>query len=95
MPKPSGTLGVTFAYFLSYRAVDPYDYQVPFIQEQRSRELETWRGVLGSVIWQTVSIPTKMGASSLLTELCASWTWKCADSFTADSPSALQDKPTP
>lgn len=56
--KKAVLLGVTFAYFLSYRAVDPYDYQVPFIQEQRSRELETWRGVLdGEMMLNLVDTP--------------------------------------
>ncbi len=35
--------GITFAYFYSYMAVDPYDYQVPFVQEERRTELEGWR----------------------------------------------------
>lgn len=37
-------VGVTFAYFFSYMARNPYDYQVPFVQEERIAALEEWRG---------------------------------------------------
>ena len=39
--------GVTFAYFYTYMAADPYDYQVPFIQEERRAELEEWQKIMG------------------------------------------------
>lgn len=44
--KKAVLVGVTFAYFLSYRAVDPYDYQVPFVEEERKCALESWGDAL-------------------------------------------------
>ncbi len=36
-------LGVTFLYFYSIMALDPYDYQVPFMTEQRAESVELWQ----------------------------------------------------
>lgn len=44
--KKAVLLGVTFAYFYSYMAVDPYDYQVPFAEEQRVAQVEEWQEAL-------------------------------------------------
>ncbi len=44
--KKAVLLGVTFAWFFSYKAVDPYDYQVPFAEEERAAALENWREAL-------------------------------------------------
>lgn len=41
--KKAAVIGVTFAYLYSYRAADPYDYQVPFWQEERYAQLESWQ----------------------------------------------------
>lgn len=41
--RKAAVLGVTFAYFYSVMAVDPYDYQVPFVQEERQAQVENWR----------------------------------------------------
>ena len=41
--KKAVLIGVTFAYLYSYMAVDPYDYQVPFVREEREVQLEEWR----------------------------------------------------
>lgn len=38
-------IGVTFAYFYSYMAVEPYDYQAPFVREERQAQIETWRDI--------------------------------------------------
>ncbi len=45
--KKAVLIGVTFAYFYSYMAVDPYDYQAPFVQEERLASVERWRETLG------------------------------------------------
>lgn len=44
--KKAMLIGVTFVYFYSYMAVDPYDYQVPFIREERVAEVEAWQELL-------------------------------------------------
>lgn len=40
--KKAVLLGVTFLYFFSYKAVDPYDYLVPFATEERQAQTEEW-----------------------------------------------------
>lgn len=44
--KKAVLVGVTFAYFYSYMAGNPYDYQVPFIRQERQAELEGWRDIM-------------------------------------------------
>lgn len=41
--KKAVLIGAVFAYFFSYMAVDPYDYQVPFVEETRQEQVENWR----------------------------------------------------
>ncbi len=41
--KKAVVLGAVFAYFYSYMAVDPYDYQVPFAEPQRVAQVEEWK----------------------------------------------------
>ncbi|MCI9141669.1 MAG: hypothetical protein HFH87_03485 [Lachnospiraceae bacterium] len=43
--KKAAVLGVTFAYFFFYVAGDPYDYQVPFVREERLASLEEWEDI--------------------------------------------------
>ena len=38
-------LGAAFAYLYIYRAADPYDYQVAYMQEERRASLEEWEKV--------------------------------------------------
>ena len=45
--KKAVIVGAAFAYFYSYMAVDPYDYQVPFREEHRVVQLECWREIFG------------------------------------------------
>lgn len=45
--KKAAVIGVTFAYLYSYKALDPYDYQVPFEREERCAQLENWQSVFG------------------------------------------------
>lgn len=40
--KKAVLIGAVFAYFYSYMAIDPYDYQVPFVEEARQEQVQTW-----------------------------------------------------
>ncbi len=44
--KKATLIGIVFAYFYSYMAVDAYDYQVPFAAEERYECVEQWRETL-------------------------------------------------
>lgn len=48
--KKAVLIGVTFAYLYSYMAVDPYDYQVPFLREEREAQVEEWREIFAGNI---------------------------------------------
>ena len=41
--KKAVLLGATFAFLYTYKAVDPYDYQVPYVTEERQAQVEDWR----------------------------------------------------
>lgn len=57
--KKAVLLGVTFFYFYSHMAVDPYDYQVPFVQEERQEALDEW----GKVLKEELALSRKDGPS--------------------------------
>lgn len=40
--KKAVLLGACFAYLYSYQAVEPYDYQIPFVTEAEEAQLEQW-----------------------------------------------------
>lgn len=42
--KKAVLLGATFAFLYTYRAVDPYDYQVPYVTQERQVQVEDWNG---------------------------------------------------
>ena len=44
--KKAILIGVTFVYFYIYMAIDPYDYQVPFIREESVAQVDAWRELL-------------------------------------------------
>ena len=46
--KKAVLVGVTFAYFYTVMALDPYDYQVPFAEENRVAAVETWQQELAT-----------------------------------------------
>lgn len=48
--KKAVVLGAAFAYFYSYMALDPYDYQAPFMEEQRMAQVEGWRETLADAM---------------------------------------------
>lgn len=43
--RVAACLGAAFAYLYIYRAADPYDYQVAYMQEERRASLEEWERV--------------------------------------------------
>ena len=43
--KKAVLLGATFAYLYLYMAVNPYDYQVPFRQEELESQVSEWKDV--------------------------------------------------
>lgn len=56
--KKAVLVGVTFAYFYTVMALDPYDYQVPFVQEQRLTEVEKWRSELAEeLVLEATDVP--------------------------------------
>ena len=40
--KKAVLLGTVFAYLYSYKAVDPYDYQVPYVTAEREEQMADW-----------------------------------------------------
>lgn len=46
--KKAVLIGAVFAYFYSYMAIDPYDYQVPFIEETRQVQVADWEETFAS-----------------------------------------------
>ena len=45
--KKAVLIGVCFGYFYFYVPLDPFDYQVPYVEESREASVETWRAALG------------------------------------------------
>lgn len=45
--KKAVLIGVCFGYFYFYVPLDPFDYQVPYVEEAREASVETWRATLG------------------------------------------------
>lgn len=43
--KKAVLIGAVFAYFYTYMAVDPYDYQVPFVEADRQEQVMDWEAV--------------------------------------------------
>lgn len=48
--KKAALVGLTFAYLYSYMAAEPYDYQVPFVEEERQAALEEWREAFAGLL---------------------------------------------
>ncbi len=44
--KKAVFIGATFAYLYSYMAIDPYDYQVPFVEHERQEQISIWQECL-------------------------------------------------
>ena len=56
--KKAVLVGAVFAYFYSYMAVNPYDYQVPFAQEERMAQLEQWQGIFEDKLFLEEGAPS-------------------------------------
>ena len=57
--KKAVLVGVTFAYFYSYMAVDDYDYLVPFVQEERQACVNQWQEALaGRLVIDMDDVPS-------------------------------------
>ena len=41
--KKAVILGAVFAYLYTYKALDPYDYQTPYVETARQAQVEDWR----------------------------------------------------
>ena len=48
--KKAVLVGAVFAYLYTYKAVDPYDYQVPFVAQERQAQLEDWTGAFEELL---------------------------------------------
>lgn len=56
--KKTVLVGVTFAYFYTVMAVDPYDYQVPFAESSRVAAVEQWQEELeGKLVLVQEDVP--------------------------------------
>ncbi len=51
--KKAVLMGVVFAYFYSYMAVEPYDYQVPYVEEERLAQVEKWQDIFAGQLTLT------------------------------------------
>ena len=43
--KKAVLLGAAFLYLYSFKAVEPYDYQIPYVTEERQAQVEYWREI--------------------------------------------------
>lgn len=43
--KKAVLLGAAFLYLYSFKAVEPYDYQVPYVTEERQEQVEYWQQI--------------------------------------------------
>jgi hypothetical protein len=48
--KKAVVVGATFAYLFSYKAVDAYDYQIPFAEQDLQEQVENWRDIFNEKI---------------------------------------------
>ncbi|MBQ2802374.1 MAG: hypothetical protein IJF07_00555 [Lachnospiraceae bacterium] len=56
--KKAVLMGAVFAYFYSYMAIDPYDYQVPFVEEGRMVQVESWGEIFDrELMLKTENVP--------------------------------------
>ena len=50
LPAKAACVGAAFAFLYIYRAVSPYDYQVPFVGEERQASMEEWQDVFSGYL---------------------------------------------
>lgn len=51
--KKAVLIGAMFAYLYSYMAVEPYDYQVPFVTEDRAQQVSEWQEIFAEELIMT------------------------------------------
>ena len=51
-------LGAAFLYLYSYKAVEPYDYQIPYVTEERQAQVEYWQQIFSeNLVLDTEQVP--------------------------------------
>lgn len=56
--KKAVLLGAAFLYLYSYKAVEPYDYQIPYVTEERQAQVEYWQEIFSEkLIMDTERVP--------------------------------------
>ncbi len=56
--KKAVLLGAAFLYLYSYKAVEPYDYQVPYVTEDRQQQVEYWQQIFAeNLTLKTENVP--------------------------------------
>jgi hypothetical protein len=51
--KKPAFIGLVFAYFYIFMALDPYDYQVPFAEDVRVAQVEQWQKIYAETLEMT------------------------------------------
>lgn len=56
--KKAVLIGALFAYLYSYKAVDPYDYQVPFAEDTLVQQVEQWKDIFErEIVFNNENVP--------------------------------------
>lgn len=56
--KKAVLLGAAFLYLYSFKAVEPYDYQIPYVTEERQAQVEYWREIFSEkLVMDTEQVP--------------------------------------
>lgn len=56
--KKAVLLGAAFLYLYSYKAVEPYDYQIPYVTEERQAQVEYWQQIFSeNLVLDTEQVP--------------------------------------
>ncbi len=56
--KKAVLVGAMFAYLYSYMAIDPYDYQIPFVETDRQTQVESWQDTYAEqLVMKQESVP--------------------------------------
>lgn len=56
--KKAVLVGAMFAYLYSYMATEPYDYQIPFVTDERQAQVEAWETTFaGELTMTTENVP--------------------------------------
>ena len=56
--KKAVLLGAAFLYLYSFKAVEPYDYQIPYVTEERQAQVEYWQEIFSEkLVMDTEQVP--------------------------------------